>query len=163
MNWTEIAFKPDPETTREASEAWEWLVGEPWHVLMSSMFGGLFLEKQSGGVFRLECGAGLIERVADNTETFDHFISGERDTAWWKRVNEWFLPAFVERLHEVGKRPGPDQCYGLTILPIFEGGRYVVENVFITPRREWLSYTGSLYRQMKDLPDGAKVQIVVDR
>ena len=125
------------------------------------MFGGLFLEKQSGGVFWLECATGLIERVADNAEAFDRFLGGERDAIWRQRVDEWFLPAFVRRLHEAGKKPGPGQCYGLTILPIFEGGRYAIENVFVAPRREWLSCTGSVHRQIEDLPDGAKVQFVV--
>jgi hypothetical protein len=161
VNWTDIAFKLDAETTREASETWKWQIGEPSRFLLSSMFGGLFLEKRSGGVFWLECATGFIERVADDAEAFDRLLGGERDTSWSERVDEWFLPAFVEELHEAGKKPGPDQCYGLTILPIFEGGRYVVENVFVTPRREWIGYTGSLHRQIQDLSDNTKVRIVV--
>lgn len=161
MNWADISFRPDAETVRETTEAWAWLIAEPWRVLLSSMFGGLFFEKQSGGVFWLECGTGLVERVADSAEAFERFLGGERDDAWWERVNEWFLPAFVARLHEAGKRPGPDQCYGLTILPVFNEGKYAVENVFIASRREWLCYTGSMHQQMQDLPDGAKVNISV--
>jgi hypothetical protein len=161
MNWTDIAFQPDADTAREATEAWDWLIGEPCTFLLSSMFGGLFLEKQSGGVFWLECGTGLIERVAEDAASFDRFLCGERTEAWGECVDAWFLPRFVEELHAAAKKPGPDQCYGMTILPIFEGGRYEVENAYVVQRREWVGYTGSMHHQIRDLPDGAKVQIVV--
>ncbi|MEW6598919.1 MAG: hypothetical protein AB1429_15655 [Pseudomonadota bacterium] len=162
MKWDDLAFKPDAETSREASEQWAWLIGEPSRFLLSSMFGDLFFEKQNDGVYRLDCGSGAIERVAEDADAFDQFLGGERNASWRQSIDNWFLPAFVEQLHAAGKKPGLDQCFGLTILPIFEGGKYVVENVFVLPRREWISYTGALHRQIRDLPDGAKVQLVVD-
>jgi hypothetical protein len=46
-------------------------------------------------------------------------------------------------------------------LPVFKGGTYTVENTFLTPRREWLTYTGSMHRQLRDTPDGGQVRVVV--
>jgi len=112
MNWSDIAFEPDPETVNEAFQAWDWLVGEPWRVLVSSMFGGLFFEKQSGGVFWLECGTGLVERVADDAEAFDRFLGGERNSRWYELVDEWFLPSFVQQLHDAGLKPGLSNAMG---------------------------------------------------
>ncbi len=163
MKWTEIAFMPDAETIKEAAEAWTWMIPEPWKPLVCSMFGGIFLEKQSGGVFWLECGTALVEQVADSAEAFNIFLRAERDRAWLERVDEWFLPGFVQELRDLGKRPGLGQCYGLTILPVFVGGRYESGNVYVLPAREWLSLTGSLHEQIRDVPDGGKVQIKVLR
>jgi hypothetical protein len=158
---SDILFMPDEQTAAEAAAAWNWLIPEPWRVVVCSMFGGLFLEKESGGVFWLECGTGLVERVADSAGAFQAYLGGPRDEAWNSRIDEWFLWNFVDQLHEAGKRPGPGQCYGLTILPVFAEGRYTVDNVFVLSAREWLTVTGSMHRQIQDLPDGAQVAIKV--
>jgi hypothetical protein len=47
----------------------------------------------------------------------------------------------------------------MAILPVFDG-KYEVENISILSRCEWLSFTGSMHRQMKDVPDGGWVKIV---
>ena len=159
--WSRILFVPDEQAVAEAADAWRWLIPEPWTIIFSSMFGGLFLEKQTGGAFWLECGTGMIERVADSASDLNAFLGGPRDEVWDDRVDEWFLPGFVQTLHDAGKVPGTGECYGLTILPIFKGGTYTVDNAFVVPVREWLSLTGSMHEQMRDVPDGAQVRIQI--
>jgi len=161
VDWSDIVFTPDDETVAEVAAAWAWLIPEPWRVVVCSMFGGLFLEKASGGVLWLECATGEVERVADSAAAFNAYLGGARDDAWKDQVDEWFLGDFVERLHAAGKRPGPGQCYGLTILPVFAEGRYTVENVFVLSVREWLTATGAVHRQLRDCPDGARVKLWV--
>jgi hypothetical protein len=161
INWTDIAFVPDAELAEETAIAWKWLIPESWKIVLSSMFGGVFLEKKSGGVFWLECGTALVERVADNAADFHAYLKSERDNKWAEQVEEWFLIGLVQRLHDAGKTPGPGQCYGLTILPVFEGGRYDVENAFVLSAREWLTVTASLHHQILGIPDGAQVKIKV--
>jgi len=125
------------------------------------MFGGIFLEKNSGGVFWLECPLGEIERVAESADEFEAGMRSPEDPVWRDRIEEWFGPRLVYDLHAAGKRPAPHQCFGLAILPIFEGGRYEEPNVFLVPKHEWLTMTGSLHAQMRDLPDGSTVKLVV--
>ncbi len=161
MKWTDIAFFPQGEDLQDAAKAWAWLIPEPWRPLVVSMLGGIFLEKASGGVFWLECAMGTVEPIADSAEQFNEFIGSTRDEAWHQRIDEWFLPGFVEQLHEAGKIPGPGQCYGMTILPIFEEGRFTIDNAFVLSAREWLAATGSMHEQMRGLPDGAKVQLKI--
>lgn len=162
LTWTDLAFRLDEEQAEEAARAWRRLLPEPWRPLICSMFGGIFLEKQSGGVFRLERGTGEIERVAPDAAAFDAFLGGPRDDAWLETIDDWFLVPLVGQLHEAGKVRGPGQCYGATILPIFEGGAYTVENMFVVSAREWLGMTGSMHEQMRDVPDGGKVVIRVE-
>lgn len=161
MKWSEIAFVPDAEMADEAGRAWQWLIPGPWQPLVSSMFGGLFLEQATGGVFWLETGTGEIERVAASAREFNDFLASERDAAWQERVDEWFLPGFVQALHDAGKKPASGQCYGFTILPIFAEGRYEIDNVFILSAHEWLSFTGFMHEQIRDVPDGGKVVLKV--
>ena len=125
------------------------------------MFGGLFLEMQSGGVFWLDCPAGTLERVADSADEFNAYIESERTSEWLKQIEWWFLGPLVEKLRDAGKRPLPGQCYGLLQLPIFVDGLYSIENVYVLPVREWLTLTGSLHEQICDLPDGAKVRFEI--
>jgi hypothetical protein len=46
-------------------------------------------------------------------------------------------------------------------LPVFEGGRYEVDNIFVVSAVEWLTFTASIHRQLRDLPDGGQVVIKV--
>ena len=163
MKWSDIAFVPDAEAVDEAAREWQWLIPGPWKPLVSSMFGGLFLEQAAGGVFWLEMGTGELERVAASAKEFNDFLAGERNAAWHERVDEWFLPGFVQELHDAGMKPATGQCYGLTFLPIFAEGRYEIDNIFILPTREWFGFTGSMHQQMRDVPDGGKVVLKIMR
>ncbi len=125
------------------------------------MFGGVFFEKTDGGVFWLECPTGEIAWVADSAETFQSYLSGPRDDAWYEHIDVWFLTEFVQKLHDAGKRPGPGQCYGFTILPVFREGRYEVGNILVLSARKWLTFAASLHEQIRDVPDGTKVQFKV--
>jgi hypothetical protein len=112
MTWTDIVFKPDPETCCAASEAWHWLIGDPKRILLSSMFGGLFFEKQSGEVFWLECGSGEVAQVADSVEAFDRFMSGERDEAWNERINWRSCRPLFKGFMTPGRSPDPINATG---------------------------------------------------
>jgi hypothetical protein len=147
-------FVPDEQLAKDTATSWSCLIPEPWTIVFSSMFGGLFLEKESGGVVWLECGAAIVERVADSAEALHGYLGSERNDKWTQQIEEWFLTGLVARLHDRGKIPAPGQCYGLTILPVFNGGLYDVENAFVLTAREWLTSTGSIHHQLLDLPDG---------
>ena len=49
-------------------------------------------------------------------------------------------------------------CLGFTQLPVL-GGAYTIENRYRLSAVEHFSLTGDLHRQLRDLPDGAKVRI----
>ena len=158
-NWFNVLFVPDDEVVAATAAAWKWLIPDPWNMLFCSMFGGIFFERCSGGVFWLECPTGDIERVANSAAEFHAYLGGPRDNDWAEQVEEWFLRGLVDRLHRAGKIPGPGQCYGFTILPVFDQGTYSVENVFVVPVREWLIYTASMHKQLRDIPEDSPVRI----
>ena len=157
VTWTDIAFVPDPGLADEIAAAWQWLVPGSWTPFLCSMIGGIFLEAE-GGVFWLESGTGLVERIAADVMEFESILKNDPDS-----VDEWFLPPLIERLHDAGKRPGPGQAYAFTLLPVFVEGRYDVENMFAAPAREIFVGIASIHQQLSDVPDGGEVRIrIVD-
>jgi hypothetical protein len=42
---------------------------------------------------------------------------------------------------------------------VFDQGTYSVENVFVVPVREWLIYTASMHKQLRDIPEDSPVRI----
>ena len=159
--WSDIMFVPDEDVAAATADAWSWLISDPWKMVLCSMFGGVFFERDTGGVFWLECPTAQIVQVAGSAAEFHAFLGGPRDDKWANQVEEWFLIDFVGRLHDAGKIPKPGQCYGLTILPVFEGGKYIVDNVFVLSAREWLTATASMHDQLRAIPDGAQVKIKI--
>ncbi len=156
IGWRDLAFQPDPDTARDAAAAWAWLVPPPWTQVLCSMIGGIFLEKPDGTVHWLDTGTGMIEPVAGTRAEFEAALASSPD-----RVEEWFLPGLVERLHAAGKRPADGQCFGFTILPIFREGGFESGNMRVVPVREQLLGTAEIHRQLSALPDGTRVRFKV--
>ena len=162
LSWSDISFVPDEQVVTETAAAWNWLIPGPWEtVICCSLFGAVFLETAKRDVFWLDCPTGEVTRVAESAEAFRTYLNGPRDDAWREQIDEWFLTDFVQRLRDAGKRPGPGECYGFTIPPIFREGKYEVGNIFFPSAREWLTLTALLHKQLRDVPDGVRVQIKV--
>jgi hypothetical protein len=68
----------------------------------------------------------------------------------------------VDRCVNAGITLAEGQCYGYRIRPLL-GGEYTPENIYPTDIAQYCSLLADMYRQIKDLPDGTKVRIVVDR
>jgi len=156
VRWVDIAFVPDPALAAEIAAAWQWLMPGRWTPFLCSMIGGIFAEDEDGGIYWLESGTGLVERIAADREAFDAVVKSDPDG-----VDEWFLPPLVEQLHEAGKRPGPGECYAFTILPVFAEGKYEIGNMNVVPVREQLICAATIHEQIKNVPDGGKVQFKI--
>jgi len=156
VSWHDLTFMLDPVLAEEVQAAWSWLVPEPWSPIVCAMVGGIFLETESGEVCWLDIGTAAVEEVAASAEEFEAILrSGE------PVVEEWFLPALVESLHEAGKRAGPGEAYFFITLPIFAEGKYTADNMAVVPAREQLLATADVHRQIAHLPDRTKVRVVV--
>lgn len=156
ITWRDIAFQLEPDIARESATAWSWLVPEPWEPVICSMVAGIFLEASMGKVLWLDTGTGLVEQVAPCRTDFEEMLRSSPDL-----VDNWFLPELVAQLHAAGKRPKEGECYGYTFLPIFEEGKYHVDNMFVMPVREQFVGMADIHRQLSSLPDGAKVELKI--
>jgi hypothetical protein len=114
----------------------------------------MFFEAAEGGIWWLNAGTAEVSRVADSTKQFQSLLGTEV-------ASDWFMPDLVERLHAAGKVPGPGQCFTYVTLPIFEEGSYDVSNLNPVDAGEHFAMTGHLHREIRQLPDGAKIKISV--
>ncbi len=98
---------------------------------------------------------GAFEQVAQSREQFTELLGGER-------ADEWFLPGLVGVLRSQGKVLADDQCYTYAVLPIFEEGSFSAENMHPVPAAEHFTLSGDMHQRIRNLPDGAQVQVIIN-
>lgn len=134
----------------EALEAWRWLVPETVKPLVVTAFGDLFLVMPSGAVLFLDTILGKRAEVASSYEEW------ETELQHLERLDEWFMPVFLNDLRAANKHLERGQCYS-ALRDISLGGSYTVENFRPTSWRVHFFSSGSLHEQIKDLPPGTKI------
>jgi hypothetical protein len=130
--------------------AWADILPVSCRVLGANLFGDVFVADADGAIHMLEVSAGSIEVIAASEDEFQRRCVDD--------LEGWFLRPLADRCRSAGMVPGHAQCYAFTTLPLF-GGKYEVDNIWICPLKEWLSFTAAIYTQTKELPDGATVLI----
>ena len=146
-------FLPDEVTTADLS-VWSDLLPDQPRLIGASLFADLFLADGKGAIHMLEASAASIRRIAGSEVEFRQRCIEDEDG--------WLLRPLVERCVSAGKVPAATQCYAFTTLPLF-GGKYEVDNIWLCSWAEWIRYTAVVYSQTKDLPDGSKVKIIVQK
>jgi hypothetical protein len=132
--------------------AWSSILPTTARVLRTNLFGDSFVIDGIGGVHILERAACSAERIAASEQEFWRTV--ENDPQGWQ------LRPLADACRHAGKILADGQCYAFTRPPVL-GGDYSVENVWVAPWREWFSFTADLFRQIKDLPEGATVTLKV--
>jgi hypothetical protein len=117
-----------------------------------SAAGDLFYMDAAGNVWRLDTGAGDTELVAGSTLEFESVLADA------ERIASLFLVPVVSAFEAAHGPLSEGQCLGFTTLPVL-GGAYSVENRFALSVVEHAAFTGDVHKQIRDLPDGAKVRI----
>lgn len=134
--------------------SWAWLLPRELTVWVVNRFGDLFVVLDDGSVWRLDLGAGTFEKTAaDRDEFCDHIDEGDN-------ADTWLLVPLVDRLVAAGKVLSPGRCYGFRIPPVV-GGAYSVDNINPLPVAEVYGWSGSFHEQIRDLPDGAEIELKV--
>jgi hypothetical protein len=145
----------DIQDVASAMAEWSWLLGSSWSPILVSAAGDVFLTDSTGAVARLDTGVGALEPVAETREEFEAALDDPSTVA------DWFLEPVVNELRSEGKQLDRGQCYGFTILPIFQQGSYEASNRFCLTATEHIRVTGAMHLQLKDMADGETVQIEV--
>jgi hypothetical protein len=154
IGWSALTFTPSDSAVAALEKSWHWLLQGPISPLLFSTLGDVFFQRESGGVWWLNTGTAELSRIAESAEEFKVLLCSARH-------HEWFMPNLIEDLHAAGKIPIGDRCFTYVFLPIFAEGKYVVENLNCVPAAEHFKVTGEMHQELQDLPDGAKVRIVI--
>ncbi len=141
---------------QEALQEWAWLLGsEPYNVIAVSAFGDWFLEAEDGPIHMVDVSAADFRLVAESLPSF------ESSLRTMEGRNEFLFAAFVEHMVIEGKMlPAPGQCYSFKH-PLYLGGAVASENVYVADFLICNKLNSTLWEQVKDVPDGAEVQIKI--
>ncbi|HEX5363625.1 MAG TPA: T6SS immunity protein Tdi1 domain-containing protein [Gallionella sp.] len=117
--------------------------------VLFTALGDVFFQPDSGGIWWLNTGTAEVTRVAGSVDQFRELLGTEI-------VDEWFLPSLIEQLHAAGKVPDEGECYTYVTLPVFEEGKYEVENLNPVPAYEHFALTGDIHCEILSRPLGGK-------
>jgi hypothetical protein len=107
---------------------------------------------QGGGVELFDAETGAFERLADDLEGWAQLILAEYDLrTGWSLARDW------QRLHG----PIPEGTRLLPKKPFVLGGDYAVDNLYSLERVKGMRLRGEIALQIRDLPDGAAVALVL--
>ncbi len=135
-------------------KAWHWLLPSALTVWLVNRFGEFIFVFEDGSVHYLDIGSGTLERIAGSRDHFRELID-QHDNA-----NQWLMAPLVDECVESGLSLDPRQCYAFRVLPVF-GGEYKIENVMVSKLHGYVEFAGLVHQQIRDLPDGSQVGIVV--
>ncbi len=153
ITWSDLTVNFEHLDRSALIEDWSWLVGSSLPILITSL-GDAFLENESGEIFWLITGSAELEKVAESYEEFQEKLHDDA------LVYDWFLVSIVAKLKEQGTALEPGKLYGFKQLPIL-GGKYEVENFELTDIEVYFAMTGQMNFQIKDLPEGTKINFKV--
>jgi len=139
----------DPE---DICSAWQWRLQEQKGIIFISKLGDMFLVGGDDCVYWLQTDSGDLTKIADNIEHFDHLLSLDEN------LDNWFLPALIERLVQAGKVLKQNEVYSYKRLPVL-GGEYSIDNIEPLDLSVHFVLSGQICEQIQNLPDGTKVNI----
>lgn len=135
-------------------DSWEWLIGKDKTPILMTSIGDLFFSDDEQKCYWLDVGGGTFEKVAESIAEFNEKLKDP------KQIDEWFLLGLVERIKASGLRFKEKELYGYKKLPII-GGEYEPHNFESTNIEVHFELSGQIHQQIRDLPDGTEIQIVV--
>lgn len=136
------------------NESWAWIGLNAVECLESGPFGNVIVRARDGRFWRI-CPEELsCEVIAESTEKLSLLLADQ------EFQQDWQMAVLVDlAVRNLGVQP-PDRCFCLKI-PAVLGGPYESDNIGTISRSELLKFAGYLAEQIKDLPDGCQVELVV--
>lgn len=135
---------------------WRWLCNVPVSLVARSAFGDLFLLDEAGNVLRLDVSVGQLTMVADSVEQFLSLAGTEA------KKQEWFAMDDERRAAQKGLIPGEEECIAFKIPVVFRESAAVPNNAYVGNLYEYVSFLGSIHRQIAGLGDGSEIRLRIE-
>jgi hypothetical protein len=149
-NLDDLTVNFNSDSSERLTDDWTWLIGKDKKVLLVSAIGDLFLTDSGKKVYWLDVGGGELKLIADRLQDFEEKLKNI------EQVNEWFMIDLTTDLRLSDKKLKDGQIYSYKKLPIL-GGDYTVDNFEPTDIEVHFSFAGQIHRQIKDLPEGTRI------
>lgn len=135
-------------------DGWSWLGVQHLKPLVVGAFGDVFF-CDGEGIVVLDTLEGMLKPAARDLPHLREILASEAGR------DEWLLDGLVIGARAAGMTPGPGQCYDFKLAPVVGGG-FGIDNITTISLVVKLHVAGQLHRQIKDLPEGAKVNFHFD-
>jgi hypothetical protein len=142
-------------TARDTIEqAWSWIGLAPDVVLQTNAFGNVVVRARDGKIWRI-CPEELSCKVIADSEAGFQELSQSSEFQ-----EDWLMHRLVRLAEDRFGSLEEGRCYCLKI-PAVLGGAYDLSNFGTISVLECLAASGHLAEQIKDLPAGAQIKLVV--
>lgn len=138
----------------EILNSWGWVGIVPEEVVKENDFGNLIIRDREGRYWRLSPEDIYCEVVAKNREEFDKLSMDHEFRA------DWYMEPLVTQARETLGPLSEGRKYHL-VIPGALGGEYAISNIKTAPLVELIRFSGNLGSQLKDLPEGAQIELKV--
>lgn len=129
---------------------WSAMLPARCELLGASLFGDLFVARESGEVDMLDLVAGELKQVAVCVEEF------EWDLTQTERREELLMQSLADAAFAAGIKPGAAECLAFRTPPVL-GGPPQPENLVAWSSVSYHTGLADLWRRIKDLPPGTEV------
>ena len=138
----------------ELLSSWSPPLPESFEIWLVNRFGDVLAAFDDGSIHMLDVSTGEMTRIADDRDHFCTLID------LGNNANDWLMIPLIDRCVAAGMILRGNQCYGYKIPPMLDGA-CTVENIEPTDLSVHYSLHADIYNQVKDLPDGTKIRVVV--
>jgi hypothetical protein len=136
--------------------SWQWCLADMSGIVMITCVGDLFLQGKDGAIYWLQTDCGDLTKIAESLEEFNKFLDDE------DKLDNWLLPSLVEKLIKANKILKGNEVYSYIKPPVI-GGEYSVDNILPTEMNAHFFFSGQIFKQLKNVPDGSQVSIKLDK
>jgi len=136
----------------EIKQAWGWTGIKPVEVVTDNEFGNLILKDEDDKFWRLCPEDVYCDIIAKSIPEYNELIQNE------EFMDDWFMAAMVSDAEKSLGKLKTEHKYHMVIPGILDG-EYGGKNIKIVPWVEIIRFSGDLAKQIKDLPDGSKIEL----
>lgn len=135
--------------------SWDWIGIHPEAIIEENDFGNLIIQDSEAKYWRL-CPEELTCEVIARDQSALEQLSADLDF-----LEDWQMSRLVEVANaKLGPLPSDSKYY--FVIPPVLGGSYSAENIQRVTLTELIGVSGSLARQINDLPDGSQIRLIID-
>ena len=135
-------------------ESWHWMGLDPANIVAENDFGHLIIEDAGGRYWRLVPENASCEVVAESGSLYEA-LRGDEDF-----VRDWAMASIESLATKTCGSLRSGRKYCLKIPAVF-GGDYEAENLAPISFEELIRFSANIARQIKDIPEGEPVRLVV--
>lgn len=138
----------------EVKESWGWVGINPTEIVAENEFGNLIIKDSENQFWRLCPEDVYCEVIAKSIDDYNKLIIDD------EFLNDWNMTVMVDEATEMLGALKEGYKYYL-VIPGALNGEYSGSNIKTAPFVKIIRHSGALGKQIKDLPDGAKVNLKV--